>query len=380
MKHQFDVVLIGGGVSGLMAAMKLSDLGLAVALVERHETLASGPSTRNEGWLHRGTYHSVSIRDRQTAIEVAGRCIYGHKQIRSFAPEAIESNQLPLALLRDESYLPEVLSRWQEADVYHRRISRGEAEKLIPDAAFAPAAAIFQVGEASINTRILYQKMLSRARNAGCAFFLGYEVSSINASDVTITDADGNEKILKAEKFVYSAGAGVKGLFSRYHGMELPLRYWKSHLIITNRLANIGVFYLDGLEAAMMHHGDVTIVGFNEDAVLCDKPSYDVIDQNITNIEDGLRRVFPTWSDVNAKYVACVKVDLAASPTSERSLNIALTEPFPGHVVILPGKMTETPYLVDALISHLYNNRHGAEIALRPCDNFPRSDGVFAEA
>ncbi len=370
MPYNYDVVIIGGGVSGLLASQKLSELGLKVALVEKHTTLASGPSTRNEGWLHRGTYHSVSIRSPETAIEVARRCIYGHKQIRSFAPEAIECDEAPLALLRDEQYLPEVLSRWETAEVRYRRLSDVEASRIIPDASFSRAAAIFQVGEASINTRILYQKILARARVAGCVFYLGQEITSIEGNLLTCVGADGVTLKLKADKFVYAAGTGVKDLFNRFHNVELPVRYWKSHLIITKRLAHTGVFYLDAMEAAMMHHGDVTIVGFNEDAVLSEEPSYDVIARNIANVEDGLRRIFPSWEDAQAKNIACVKVDLAANAAADRSLNIAISEPVPDHIIILPGKMTEAPYLVDGLITHMYSRSHSSEIALRPCDHF----------
>jgi L-2-hydroxyglutarate oxidase LhgO len=59
--RKFDVVVVGAGAAGLMTAQKLSQLGMSVALIEQKPTVASGPSTRNEGWLHRGTYHAASI-------------------------------------------------------------------------------------------------------------------------------------------------------------------------------------------------------------------------------------------------------------------------------------------------------------------------------
>ena len=54
MKH-FDVAITGAGVTGVLLAMKLAALGLAVILVELQDKIAGGPSTRNEGWLHNGT-------------------------------------------------------------------------------------------------------------------------------------------------------------------------------------------------------------------------------------------------------------------------------------------------------------------------------------
>ncbi|MGB9366052.1 MAG: FAD-dependent oxidoreductase [Xanthobacteraceae bacterium] len=121
----YDVLIVGGGVTGLLCAHKFSAIGLSTALIEREEQLACGPSTRNEGWLHRGTYHAASIRDRTTAIQVAHRCIYGHEQIRHIAPEAIETFDSPaFALVRENDRVAEVVSRWDEAGVAYKPMIR----------------------------------------------------------------------------------------------------------------------------------------------------------------------------------------------------------------------------------------------------------------
>lgn len=369
MVLNFDILLVGGGITGLMAAQKLSDLGLRVALIEKQTTLASGPSTRNEGWLHRGTYHASSIRDRAAAIQVARRCIYGHKQLRRFAPEALEDvDVLPLALVRDKDKLSEVVSRWDEANVRYRPISRSAAEKLIPNASFKKVPGIFQVADASLNTRILYRKLLTLAQKSGCEFHLGSQIEEIDGQAVIIRDQSGERKTFSARKIIYSSGIGAKEIFQKYHGIDLPIRYWKSHLVVTKRLAHAGVFFLDPHEAAMMHHGEVSIVGFNEDALLSTEPSYDVIPERAQNLRRGIRRIFPSWDEQGSRDVACVKVDYVTDLASARSLNIAISEPIPGHVVVLPGKMTEAPYLTDVLTSFIHDRLDNPDIALRPCD------------
>lgn len=371
MEKHYDVILVGGGITGLMAAQKLSDLGLRVALIERQTTFASGPSTRNEGWLHRGTYHASSIHDRTTAVQVARRCIYGHKQLRRFAPEAVEdADVLPLALLRDRERLSEVVSRWDEANVHYRPVSRAEAEKTVPDAPFDGVAGIFQVSDVSLNTRILYRKLLVLAQKSGCDFYLGAEIKSIEDRSVIIKNISEDILVMNAKKIVYSSGVGAKDIFKKYHGIDLPIRYWKSHLVITKRLANPGIFYLDPQEAAMMHHGDVSIVGFNEDALLSSEASYDVIPGRAENLRQGIRRMFPLWNHKQGMNVACVKVDYVTDLDNARSLNIAINEPVPGHVLVLPGKMTEAPYLTDVLTSYLHDDLDNYDIALRPCDRF----------
>ncbi|TPO13745.1 FAD-dependent oxidoreductase [Mesorhizobium sp. B1-1-5] len=381
MIHKYDVALVGGGITGLMAAQKLSDIGMRVVLIEKHATFASGPSTRNEGWLHRGTYHAASIRDRATALQVASRCIYGHEQLRRFSPEALEDIDVkPLVLIRAEDRVSEVVSRWDEAEVRYRPISLSAAKARIPAANFDNAAAVFEADDVSLNTRLLYRKLHALARKAGCDFFVGAEILRIEGQAATIKDMDGRINAVEAQKFVYSAGTGAKSAFQEYHNIELPIRYWKSHLVVTKRLASAGVFYVDAHEAAMMHHGQMSIVGLNEDAMLCHAPSYDVVPDRAQNLRNAIRRIFPDWIGEDAVDIACTKVDLVSDTDSARSLNIAIREPKPGHICVLPGKMTEAPYLTDVLTSYLHHHLDDSPISMRPCDEFVREEAPLKVA
>lgn len=365
----FDVIIIGGGAAGLMSAYKLTNIGLSVALVEKMPTLASGPSTRNEGWLHRGTYHAGSIADRDNALQVASRCIYGHEQLIGFCPEAIEDrNVRPLAMLKDGNKIDELRSRWDEAGVIYRQITRSTAEKRCPNADFSRPEGIFEVNDVSINTRLLYRKLLAKASHAGCAFFIGYEVTRIEGTSLTIKNRNNEEVILSSQKVIYTAGGGVSNLFKEFHDVDLPIRYWKSHLVITPRLSDAGIFYLDAHQAAMMHHGDVSIIGFNEDALLSEFPDYEVAPDRAANLRRGISRIFPNWRANDAIDIACAKVDLVDDFKGARSLNIAIREPVENHIVALPGKLTETPFLTDMLVSKIHEQVEKTAISRRPCD------------
>jgi glycine/D-amino acid oxidase-like deaminating enzyme len=67
--------------AGLWTAKELIDQGLTVDVVEKSEHLASGATTRNEGWLHAGTYHAAAI------ISDASRkplCCVSYRYIRPY--------------------------------------------------------------------------------------------------------------------------------------------------------------------------------------------------------------------------------------------------------------------------------------------------------
>lgn len=75
--ERYDIAVIGAGVTGLMLARELSRAGARVALVEASDGVIAGATRRNEGWVHAGTYHALSIEDLRQAEEVVSRCQYG---------------------------------------------------------------------------------------------------------------------------------------------------------------------------------------------------------------------------------------------------------------------------------------------------------------
>jgi hypothetical protein len=87
-------------------------------------------------------------------------------------------------------------------------------------------------------------------------------------------------------------------------------------------------------------------------------------------LRKGIGRIIPSWRDTAAVDIACVKVDLVEQGDAARSLNVAIREPVPGHIVALPGKLTETPYLADALVAMIHNDVEDKLISDRPCDRY----------
>jgi len=76
----YDIIIIGGGVTGTAIARELSRYRLKIALLEKEAELAFGVSKSNSGIIHPGTQNpSTSLKGKL--------CVQGNKLIRELAKE-----------------------------------------------------------------------------------------------------------------------------------------------------------------------------------------------------------------------------------------------------------------------------------------------------
>ncbi len=94
--REFDVIIIGGGITGAGTARDCALRGLKVLLVERHD-LATGATGRNHGLLHSGARYAVT--DKESAEE----CIRENMILRKIARHCVEETDgLFLTLPEDD--------------------------------------------------------------------------------------------------------------------------------------------------------------------------------------------------------------------------------------------------------------------------------------
>jgi glycine/D-amino acid oxidase-like deaminating enzyme len=399
---RYDIIVSGAGVAGLWHAKKLAELGYSVLVVEKGPILAGYSSTRNEGWLHRGTYHGGAIPVRDIALHVARQTANGYEQTLAFAPEAVEEKTAQTFALIKHLDVSEVESRWLEVGVPFERITDRAFAGLVPEVRTEDVSAFFRVDDVSINTRVLYLKLLEDATRHGGRFLVNGSIRSFDGMRAYVETPSGVE-ICEAGMFVYAAGFGIKDFFlTRFDKpVDLKLRMWKSHLIDLPRAARHGVFCLDAGEATLMHHKHWTIAGFNSDSTAVTEASFDtVMPGNVEADQAALRRMLYNVDFGRAKPRACIKVDqdpgadvdvfVASDGTSypRPQLGVTFGQPLPGHLWVLPGKMTEAPYVADKVISVIrsqINPTRGSadparqllpRIAKRAIDTYPRMEGV----
>ncbi len=83
MQKEYDVIIIGGGITGAGTARDCAMRGLKTLLLERHD-LTAGATGRNHGLLHSGARYAV------TDLESAEECIRENMILRKIARHCVE--------------------------------------------------------------------------------------------------------------------------------------------------------------------------------------------------------------------------------------------------------------------------------------------------
>lgn len=383
-----DVTIVGAGIAGLWSAKELVDQGYRVNIVERSCTLADGATTRNEGWLHAGTYHSVGIENETEIMPVTSAIRWSHEAIVGFAPESID-HEPSFAVVASDELAHKATNRWNQTGVRFREVAMGsirdgqhiDTERL---------RAIFGVEDKSINTRVLCQKLARYVLDRGTRIFTGATFVPESETTAGVTIRGGARYTLNSGRFLVTAGAGIKDIVEQVIGKELPARFFKAHLLVLPRMTVDNYFHLEAGESGFMNHGDTSVVAVNRDGIELAAPDYSVVREKAQLAYASLVRMVPgvRQHEIGEAIttVVCNKPDISGSFGETQSLDVKIFEPSPNYICALPGKMTMAPYLASRVVGIVTAGmqkltarvqdgvveQYAAEITLRPADQWMR--------
>jgi len=369
-----DVIIIGGGVAGLFTAYKLSGLGLKVMLIEEQSQLCNGPSIKNGGLLHRGTFHSSLIEDELKAYQVSQRCMWGFEQIRTFAPECLERNGLPIyAIIKDEKLAERSIQRWEKWDIPIKLVSYEDFSSDIPGIDRQYAHFIFRVADVPVNYRILYQKLLVACERNEVEFIFDATFLPTEDNFAVIQYKNDNALSVQAESFVFTTGYKSKELIETYFPNTVNIKLWKSHALVFPLLKKHGFFFIDPGEVSVEPQGNYSIVCQSQEDTLVDTANFEINKGITEQIYHNLIKVLPEVGErKDILYPsACLKPAIVSSTKGPlRSVDIEIHELSKCHILALPGKATEAPCMADELVKVIFERQYDHRIALRPGDLF----------
>ncbi|MGI6224081.1 MAG: anaerobic glycerol-3-phosphate dehydrogenase subunit A [Prevotella sp.] len=171
--EEYDVVIIGGGITGAGTARDCSMRGLKTLLVEKYD-LTNGATGRNHGLLHSGARYAV------TDGESAQECIKENMTLRKIAAHCVdETDGLFITLPEDDlSYQKTFVEACGKAGIRADIISPEEARRIEP-AVNPELIGAVRVPDASIDPFRLTTSNIIDARRHGATIKTYQEVTNL---------------------------------------------------------------------------------------------------------------------------------------------------------------------------------------------------------
>ena len=169
----YDVIIIGGGITGAGTARDCALRGLRVLLLERHD-IADGATGRNHGLLHSGARYAVT--DEESARE----CIEENKILRRIAKGCVDDTSgFFITLPEDDlAYQAKFIESCRAAGINAEAIDPKEAIRLEPSVNPEIIGAV-RVPDGSVDPFRLCSANISDAKLNGADILLYTEVTEL---------------------------------------------------------------------------------------------------------------------------------------------------------------------------------------------------------
>ena len=209
MLKEYDVIVIGGGITGAGTARDCAMRGLKTLLVERHD-LTAGATGRNHGLLHSGARYAVT--DQESAEE----CIRENMTLRKIARHCVEETDgLFITLPEDDlGFQKTFIDSCLKAGIRAEAIDPAEAIRLEPSVNRSLIGAV-RVPDGAVDPFRMTVANVYDARLHGADVLKYHEVTAIlkegdRVVGVEVHDSQNKEKRTYRSRIVINAG-GIWG-------------------------------------------------------------------------------------------------------------------------------------------------------------------------
>jgi glycerol-3-phosphate dehydrogenase len=231
-EHAFDVVVVGGGITGAGVALDAASRGYSVALLER-EDFAKGTSSRSSKMVHGGLRYlqnfdlglvREALLERQLLVQLAPHLVYPTPFLVPALGEDRRSRMLGIGLNMYDVMATSRIGRGRsqrnehsgEADYWsperHRTISAEEAVELIPALEPLDPSSAYLFFDCQTDDVRLVLTVLGEAERFGAVVLNGAEVTEVldeggRASGVAFKEAESGARIeVQADNVVNATG------------------------------------------------------------------------------------------------------------------------------------------------------------------------------
>ena len=389
--EEFDVLVIGGGITGAAVARECLSRGLTVGLVERKD-ISYGTSSRSSKLIHGGLRYLENFEFKLVFEALAERALLLRTAPSMVRPlpfyfPVYEGDRPSKRMLGLGMWLYDLLSLFR-APGFHKNLSREELISEIPSLRSEGLQGGFRYFDASMWDDVLGVEILRNATFHGGAiasyveatqpFFEGDRLTGFYLRD----GEDGSEFLARARQVIVCAGPWTDELGSRLQ------RDWKPwlkpskgvHLIFDlKRLCVPGAMVMahpnDGRISFVIPRKDfgdgVVIVGTTDGPTPADPDRAEITQEDIDYLLTLLNRFFPKLnlceSDVLSAYIGVRP--LMAPPSGENaslqkiSREHHIDSGAGGAVLVAGGKYTTHRTMAREIVDHA--SKKNAELRQR---------------
>src|ERR687892_1829958 len=231
-RDRFDVVVIGGGITGAGVALDAASRGYSVALVERDD-YAVGTSSRSSKMVHGGLRYlqnfdlglvREALLERQLLVQLAPHLVYPTPFLVPALGEDRRDRRIGIGLNMYDVMATSRIGRGRsqrnehsgESDYWsperHRTISGEEAAELIPALEPMEPSSAYLFYDCQTDDVRLVLTVLGEAERFGAVVMNGAEVTHVldedgRAAGVAFTEAQSGQRIeVRAENIVNATG------------------------------------------------------------------------------------------------------------------------------------------------------------------------------
>jgi len=344
MTQETDVVVVGGGATGVGVARDLATRGVDVTLFERGEGLNAGTSGRSHGVLHSGARYAESDPDG------AAECIRENRVLRDIAPGCVaDSGGLFLQLEDDDpSYFEEKAAACREVNIDVERLDAETVRDRVPDVADAVVRG-FAVPDGVVYPSRLVAATAADAVDYGADIVTATPVERIDTTGESVTVHVGGDhpRTVEANAVVNAAGPWA-GKVAELAGANLEMRPTRGVMVAVEH-ENIGPV-LNRCRAPadgdiVVPHGEQAVLGTTSVAV-DDPDTFERGDWEVERTLEECASMVPSLADapVQRTYWGLRPLYEPDEETGNRGISrdfaVVEHDDVPGLVSVVGGKLT----------------------------------------
>ncbi|MBL8152344.1 MAG: glycerol-3-phosphate dehydrogenase/oxidase, partial [Blastocatellia bacterium] len=388
-RERFDLLVIGGGITGAGVAQDAASRGLKVALVERGD-FAVGTSSRSSKLIHGGLRYLAQGNFKVTYESCEERAL-----LQTLAPHLVQPRSFLVPVYNWKYAIQLVMGLWAydivsrgKKSPFHKRINVSQAKKLAPMLKTDGLICAYIYHDCKTNDARLVLEVIKSAASYGAIVANYVEVKGFiknngDISGVVAYDSISDQEVsISADMVINATGVWVDKL-RRVDDPKAELKVKPAkgtHITIArNRIPTDNIALLfesginDGRSLFFIPWYEGTIIGTTDTEYNDEIDSPHASQADIDYILNSVRRIFPqaniTAKDILSSYAGLRPlIDEGGKSTKDISREHKTFDSQSGLISIAGGKLTTYRRMASSAVDYLFlkMRERGVEKKVRP--------------